>query len=62
MGYFKINTRVYASRTPEYMTLHYKIIQVGEYAQHSRVHLLPAVTQVQVRVLGRIRILCVSVY
>ena len=62
MGYFKINTRVYASRTPEYMTLHYKIMQVGEYAQHSRVHLLPAVTQVQVRALGRIRILCVSVY
>ena len=27
MGYFKINTRVYASRTPEYTTLHYKIMQ-----------------------------------
>ena len=37
-GNYKISTRVYASCTPEYATLHYKIMQTGEHTDHSRVH------------------------
>ena len=50
MGYFKISTRVYASRTPEYVTLYYKI-QEGE-------HTLPTAVYTDCRLLRRYNFVC----